>query len=203
MIQPALAFFNHVLNQHPVVRAELAQFAGRRVALSLPPLTLSGVVTDDGCLAYSVGEPEATVRVKPVAALLAQAGRTPSFSDLDLLGDVALAQCFGRLVGRLRWFPVEDLSDWVGDIAAHRIEGWVRRAVGFKGAVAMRTLDSGIEYLRDEAPLMAHKRDVKQFVEAVDILRDDVARLEKRLARLEAVSAFREDSGSLADKLCG
>ncbi|TDR73518.1 ubiquinone biosynthesis accessory factor UbiJ [Paludibacterium purpuratum] len=203
-MQPILALFNHILGQHPEVRAELAELAGRRVALAMPPMTLSGVITDVGLLAASAGEPEATVRVKPLAALSAQwSGRVPDFSDLELAGDNELAQRFGHLAGQLRWLPVEDLSGLLGDAAAHRIEGWLRRSAGFKGAVAWRVLDSWIEHLRDEMPLLTHKRDVERFVAAVDALRDDAARLEKRLARLEAERGSRSEPASPAVTPCG
>ncbi|MBV8047139.1 MAG: sterol-binding protein [Paludibacterium sp.] len=186
-MQPVLALFNHVLGQYPALRAELAELAGRRVALALPPIAVSGVITAEGWLAASAGEPEATVRVKPVAALTAQwAGRTPDFADLELSGDAELAQRFGHVAGQLRWLPVEDLSRVLGDAGAHRVEGWARGLAGFKGEVAARLMDSWIEHLRDEVPLLANKRDVEHFVAAVDTLRDDAERLEKRLARLEA-----------------
>ena len=46
-----IAAFNHLLNQHPAVRAELAAHAGRRIAVALPPLQVAGVLTDEGWLA--------------------------------------------------------------------------------------------------------------------------------------------------------
>ncbi|BEV72035.1 hypothetical protein THUN1379_15170 [Paludibacterium sp. THUN1379] len=193
-MQPALALFNHVLNQHPAVRAQLAELAGRRVALQLPPLSMAGVITDEGWLAASEGEPEAIVAVRPLAALVAQwRGRTPEFADLQLHGDAQLAQRFGHLIGSLRWLPVEDLSRVVGDVAAHRLEGWALQAADFSQQVGSRLLESWVEQLREEAPLLARRRDVEQFVTAVDTLRDDAARLEKRLARLEAASLSRSE----------
>jgi ubiquinone biosynthesis protein UbiJ len=40
------------------------------------------------------------------------------------------------------------------------------------------------EYWQEEQPLIAKKRHVEKFIQEVDQLRDDVARLEKRLAKL-------------------
>jgi ubiquinone biosynthesis accessory factor UbiJ len=40
-------------------------------------------------------------------------------------------------------------------------------------------------YWTDEQPLIANKQDVERFVCEVDTLRDDVARLEKRLEQME------------------
>lgn len=187
-----LALFNHLLGQHPAVRAELAGLAGRRVALELPPVTISGVVTDDGWLAATTGEPECRVRVSPAAALAAQcAGRAPAFADLAFAGDIDLAQRFARLTGRLRWLPVEDLSRLVGDVAAARLDAVAQRALAGGRDSAARLADSLVEYWRDEVPLLASRQDVEAFVTAVDALRDDAERLEKRLVRLESSGSGR------------
>lgn len=180
------AAFNHILNQHPVLRARLARHAGRRLALKLPPLEAAGVVTDEGWLAACEGEPEARVVVRHAAALAALSGRPPAMSDVVLEGDAELAADFGRLVSELSWDAGEDLSRLLGDAAAHRVETLARGLLGFKGQVALRLLDNWVEHLRDEAPLLARRGDVARFVADVDALRDDAERAEKRLSRLEA-----------------
>jgi ubiquinone biosynthesis protein UbiJ len=183
----AVALFNHLLAQQPEVRVGLAALAGRRVALSIAPFAVAGVLTEDGWLAASPGEPEATLAVAPLAALAAQlSGRAPGFDSLTLSGDRELAQGFAHLAAQLRWLPVEDVARLCGDVAANRIEGAVRRIAGVKGAIVWRLADNWLEHLREESPLLARSRDVQQFTTAVDTLRDDVERLEKRLRRLEA-----------------
>lgn len=180
------AAFNHLLNQHPAVRAELAAHAGRRIAIVLPPLSVRGVVTEEGWLAGGEGEAEATIRLKHAAALAAASGRDPALSDVSLEGDAALASAIGALVSRLRWHASEDVSRLVGDAAAQRLENLARGALGFKAQLAWRLAENWVEHLREEAPLVAGKRQVAGFVDGVDRLRDDAERLEKRLARLEA-----------------
>lgn len=184
-----IAAFNHLLNQHPAVRAELAQHAGRRIGISLPPFDLSGVVTSDGWLAACEGEPEARLRLKHGVALAQLSGREPAMADIVLEGDTELAANVGRIVRQLQWDATEDLSRVVGDVAAHRVQGWVRGLFGIKGEIGGRLLESWIEHLREEAPLLAKKTDVEAFVSAVDTLREDADRFEKRLALLEARAA--------------
>lgn len=186
-----IALFNHLLAQQPEVRAGLAALAGRRVALEIAPLRVSGVLTEAGWLAESTGMPEATLRVAPLAALAAQlTGRAPGFDALALEGDRQLAQAFAHEAGRLRWLPVEDLSRLVGDAAAHRIEGAVRRVAGLKGEIVWRLADNWLDHVREEAPLLARARDIQHFTSAVDALRDDVERFEKRLRRLETARGY-------------
>jgi ubiquinone biosynthesis protein UbiJ len=182
-----LALFNHVLNQHPALCAALAVHAGRRVALSLGPVELAGVVTPQGWLAETSGMPEASISVRPWAALQAQwSGQAPGFDDLSFAGDAALAESVAQVLGQLRWEPADDLARLFGDTVAHRIERGVQAAVGFKGQIAWRIVESWVEHWRDESPLLARKLDIEHYMTAVDSLRDDSERLEKRIERLEA-----------------
>ncbi|AXK40790.1 ubiquinone biosynthesis accessory factor UbiJ [Crenobacter cavernae] len=182
----SIAVFNHLINQHPVLRAELATRAGRRVAVRLPPLSVEGVITEEGWLAACEGEPEATVRLKHGAAISTLTGREPALSDVLLEGDAELASLVARVIAKLKWDATEDASRLVGDAAAHRLETVVKGVLGFKGAVGWRLAENWLEHLREEAPLLAKKHDVNRFVAEVDALRDDIERCDKRLARLEA-----------------
>ena len=49
---------------------------------------------------------------------------------------------------------------------------------------AVNFAEMAAEYWQEESPLIAKKRHVEDFVKKVDVLRDDVERLEKRLAKL-------------------
>ena len=155
------------------------------MALVSEPFSLRGVVTAEGWLAGCQGEPEATVRVRMAAALLARlSGRAPTFDDLTLDGDMALAQSVGRLLGRLRWVPADDLSRVFGDVAAHRIDSLVRSTVGLEDLPGV-CWKSWIEYWREETQVLAKKTDVEHLMTVIDTLRDDTERFEKRLLRLE------------------
>lgn len=188
-MQISLLAFNHLLGQHPGVRAELAAHAGRRVAITLPPLTVSGVITDAGFLAACQGSPEATVRLSHGAVLTALSGQPAGMGNVAFDGDGVLASSLAALLSRLHWDAEEDLSRIVGDSVAHRVGRTVRSALGVKGEIGGRLLEGWIEHLRDEVPLLARRQDVAQFVAAVDTLRDDSERLQKRLAHLEALAS--------------
>lgn len=184
---PSLSLFNHLLNQHPDLCRQLAPHAGRRVALVLGPVSVSGVITDTGWLAESACEPEATVRVRALAALQAQwLRKSPGFDDLVFEGDSRLAEVLAQVLGQLRWEPADDLSRLFGDVVAHRIETGIQSATDLQAQIFGRSLENWLEYWREESPLLARKSDVEQYMKAVDRLRDDSERLEKRLARLEA-----------------
>ncbi|QEL54193.1 ubiquinone biosynthesis accessory factor UbiJ [Chromobacterium paludis] len=181
-----IAAFNHLLNQHPARRAELARFAGRRVAIALPPLHVAGVVTDEGWLAACEGEPEARLRLRHGVLFSHLSGQAPQLADIALEGDAELAAALGRIIGQLQWHAGEDLSRVFGDVAAQRIETLARGLFGFKGQLAFRLADNWMEHLREDGAMLAGRHRVGRFVAEVDQLRDDADRLDKRLARLEA-----------------
>lgn len=196
-MQALIALFNHLLNQHPTVRAKLAGFCGRRIALQVAPLTIAGVITPEGWLAQCNGTPEATIAIRPLAVVSAQwSKRIPEFSDLAFAGDMALAESVGQILSGLRWVPAEDLSRVVGDVLAHRIDRGTRALLALNDQVAWRVIDRWLEYWREESPLLPRKLDVEQYIQAVDQLRDDCERLDKRLNRLESQSSSPLNQGS-------
>lgn len=180
-----IAVFNHLLSQAPEVRTELAQFAGRRVAWVIPPITVRGVITAEGWLANCQGEAEATIRLNHAAVLAAAMGGEPLMTDVVLEGDSELGRHIGQLSRGLSWHWVDDLSRLVGDIAANRIDLGLRRAASTCGEVSGRLVESWFDYITEEIPLLASRYEVESFVVAVDRLRDDTERCDKRLALLE------------------
>ncbi|EIF80180.1 hypothetical protein BP354A_2629, partial [Burkholderia pseudomallei 354a] len=100
-------------------------------------------------------------------------------------GDAEFATQIAKLAEHLRWEPEEDLSSVVGDAAAHRIATVVRSA----GARARRTgrnvLDSIAEYWLDENPQVVRKSALADFDAGLARARDTLARVEKRIERLE------------------
>ncbi|KIA81255.1 ubiquinone biosynthesis accessory factor UbiJ [Chromobacterium amazonense] len=189
-----IAAFNHLLNQHPARRAELARFVGRRVAIALPPLHVAGVITAEGWLAACEGEPEAKLVLRHGVLFSHLSGQAPQLSDIALEGDAELAAALGRIIGQLQWHASEDLSRVFGDVAAQRIETLARGLFGFKGQLAFRLADNWLEHLREDGAVLAGRHQVGRFVQDVDKLRDDAGRLDKRLERLEAALNHKQNS---------
>ena len=86
-----------------------------------------------------------------------------------------------RDAGRARPEPEEELSRFVGDAAAMRIVGFVRLSASHWRELAERMLDNGANYIVTENPMVAGRDEVAAFVQDVARLRDDVARIEKRI----------------------
>ena len=104
--------------------------------------------------------------------------------SLDLTGDAYTAQAFQELLGFAKPEIEEELSNVIGDVAAHRA-GESARGVGNWARDARRTLGSNIrEYLQEESREVPSRYELERFVKQVGSLRDDVARLEARLKRM-------------------
>lgn len=105
---------------------------------------------------------------------------------VDLAGDAELAQQFQHLLRYGRPDLEEELSGVVGDVVAHSI-GDIARNVGRWGKDARETLRQNVsEYLQEESRAVPSRYETDLFRKRVESLRDDVARCEARLKRLEA-----------------
>ena len=111
--------------------------------------------------------------------------------SLELTGDAEVAQAFQKLLGYGKPDIEEELSGIIGDVAAHRL-GELARSVGNWGREAGSTLRQNIsEYLQEERRDVPSRYEIEAFTRHVDALRDDVARFEARLRRLERTGAVR------------
>ena len=159
---------NALLARETWARERLAPFAGQGFQLHLPlaaPFTL--VVAPGGRL-----EPGDA----PAAAIVTPGGIT---------GDSALADELRYLRRHLRPDVEEELSRFVGDIAAHRIVSTARALDGWARDAVTRTAQGAAEYWTEESPLLASRVKVEGFVRDVNALREAVDRIEQRIERLE------------------
>ena len=73
-----------------------------------------------------------------------------------------------------------------GDIAAHRMTGTAQAMGQWARMSGENLVRSFTEYWTEERPAVAATNDLSRFATDVDLLRDDLARLEKRISRLVA-----------------
>ena len=115
-----------------------------------------------------------------------------AWREIDITGDTDLASAIHHVARNLRWDAEEDLSRVFGDIVAHRMAEAGRTLQRWGTQAADNTARSFTEYWTEEEPLIASRRDLDEFGRAVDELRDDAARLEKRIERLTGFPPSRE-----------
>ena len=183
---PAATAINHVLRSMPLAMERLRKYAGRTVAVQVGPFAPAFTIQTTGevTAALPTATRDLTVRISPalLPRLLAQDGA--AYRDIEMEGDMELAHEISFLSRHVTWDVEEDLSTWVGDIAAHRIVATLRGLGRWGREAALRGAQGAAEYWTEESPLIASRVKVGDFVRAVDTLRDDVERLEKRIDRL-------------------
>lgn len=104
---------------------------------------------------------------------------------VELTGDAELAIEFQNMLRYGRPDLEEELSAVVGDVVAHTI-GDFARDVGRWGEDARSVLRQNVgEYLQEESRAVPSRYETDKFRKQVESLRDDVARFEARLKRLE------------------
>jgi len=104
-----------------------------------------------------------------------------ALADIRSEGNAALLAEIFFLFRNLRWDAADDLSRVAGDIASERIVLGVQSAQQQLLSSAQNFSQAAAEYLTEERPLLAKPRLVYAFMQQVDSLRDDTARLEQRI----------------------
>lgn len=182
----AAAAINHLLRAASWARDELGRHAGKTARFEVIPLAVSLTVLDGGAVA--VAAPGAavavTIRLTPGLMLRLAARDETAWQEIEFAGDADFGAALNRVARNLRWDVEEDLSRVFGDIAAHRMAETGRTLRRWGEQAAENTARSFAEYWTEEQPLIAGARDLEEFSRGVDQLRDDAARLEKRLERL-------------------
>ncbi|MDP1863637.1 MAG: hypothetical protein Q8K52_07015 [Thiobacillus sp.] len=178
---------NHLLLQSPGATEALLRHAGCSVRFDLTLKQFDFRIADDGCFSESITDtPDAVIR--PTPALLT---RLPFFGrealrHAEYSGDPALLATLDRVFKQLNWDVEADLAPLVGDMAAHRLHALGREMLAGVTQAVSALSHNASEYLVEEAELMARTVDVTRFNRDVDVLDDDVARLDARLRLLEA-----------------
>ena len=179
---------NHLLRANHWARESLKPYSSKTVSVRCPPFSASLRIVDSGEVtpAAAGATPDATLSVTPGLLLRMATRDDTAWRDIAIEGDPALAGAVHHLWRHLRWDAEEDLSRVFGDIAAHRMTG-TAQAMGQWALMSGENLvRSFTEYWTEERPAVAATNDLSRFATDVDLLRDDLARLEKRISRLAA-----------------
>lgn len=182
---PAAAL-NHLLDQSGWALQRLAGFAGKTARFNIAPFSFAYTIQPDGTLraADKNSSADASFIISPSLLPRLALHDETAFTQIQSSGDTALLAEIFYLSRHLRWDAAEDISRVTGDIAAER---FVRLAETGHQQIRDSALNFSLalaEYWTEERPLLAKSSQINNFVQQVDALRDDVARLEQRIIRL-------------------
>lgn len=187
MFTPAAsASINHLLRSNSWAQERLKPFADKTARFECPPFTLALTVMQNGEVATAAAQTAAdvTITMSPGLLLRVLARDETAWTDIKIGGDTGFATAINHVWRNLRWDAEEDLSRVFGDIAAHRMAQSGRTLGQWGRQSADNLLHALAEYWTEEQPLIASKFEIEQFNREVDALRDDLARIEKRLEQL-------------------
>ncbi len=195
--KPFAAAVNHLLARETWARERLAPYAGKTARLTFSSIVLTLAVESDG---YLSAVDEIDARVADVALAIGpdalpafmQGGQAAVMKHVKIEGDAEFATQLAKLAEHLRWEPEEDLAKLIGDAPAYRA-GQIVRSAGEHALRAGRNLrDSIAEYLLDENPQLVRRAALDAFNAELARARDALARVEKRIERLEQRTPSRQ-----------
>jgi ubiquinone biosynthesis protein UbiJ len=192
---------NRNLPRSPRARELLESLSGRRLEIELRgtgarfSIESAGVVLRIRAGALppvsggAVDSPPPDARVSgSLLALLALAGSDPEAvirrGDVEFGGDAEVAQRFRELARLLRPDLEEELSRWVGDAPAHQAARFAKFALEFGRRAITTGARNVAEYLSHESLDLVSAAEAESFFRDIGQLREDVDRLEARIALL-------------------
>ena len=203
--KPFAAAVNHLLARETWARERLAPYAGKTARLACAPVVLTLLVQPDGYLAavdaHDAQQVDVTLSVSADAlAAYLQGGQAAVMKHVKIDGDAEFATTLGKLAEHLRWEPEEDLAQWIGDAPASRVASLARAAAAQAGRTGRNLVDSLAEYLLDENPQLVRRAALDGFNAELSRARDALARVEKRVERLEQQQQARSGAPSRATR---
>ena len=183
LIVPAL---NHLIKKENWAKQRLLLYSGTQLQISAGLILIQLSINGEGL--FDLGDETRTADV--VLSLPGDAptkflfDRNALFASVKISGSADLAETLAFVFRNLGWDIEEDLASVLGDIPARRLTLTGAKIGdqlqnGFK-----RAAENVAEFATEDSRLLAPKREISDFCQSIDQLRDDAARLEKRIKQL-------------------
>ncbi|MCY4153769.1 MAG: SCP2 sterol-binding domain-containing protein [Gammaproteobacteria bacterium] len=186
---------NNLLRRDPETLGKLAGLSGKVIRVELlntaQPITslhleTHGIRIETG----GAGEGDVLIRGTPLNLLAylrtAGTGRAAVSSNLEIRGDLGLAQEVQRLLRGFEIDPEEQLARLLGDTLARKTANLARAGADFLRQLQHKVELDVSEYALYETETLPDRDEIERFNHAVDELRDDVERLKQRVYRLSS-----------------
>ena len=189
LLRPVAVLINRQIATSTPARELCVELEGRVVAVRVRDSALAAYfhVHSDRIDLTGVKDEDPDVVITGSLLSLAKLGGSGAIEairdgSVELHGDARTAQAFQLLLFHGKPDLEEELAGIIGDSAAHGIGEFSRRFKSW-GEDAARTMSQNVgEYLQEESDAVPSRGEMAQFRKDVGRLRDDVARLEARLA---------------------
>ena len=183
-----------MLSDYPAARLRLQVHHGKLIAAQIGPVETRLRITRDGEMelagetgaASAVQTPDVSFTVS-TSLLVRLATKDPAaISQILVTGDSELAATLTDIARNIEWDIEADLSRVVGDVVAHRVVASANRARAWQIEAGQRLTANMAEYLTEERQAFTTARELEQLTRQNETLRDDIARLDGRVARIKS-----------------
>lgn len=186
---------NLVLKQDPATLEKLSALQDKVIAFEITDLevTLFLLPHANGIQVHYLYQGQADTTLQgsvPALISMSTGDSTESFfsGEVRIKGDIELGQRFKRIFDQLDFDWEEILSSYTGDLIAFKAGNLIRDfSTWSKDAFNILKLDAR-EYIQDEGQLSPQSGELEVFTKNISQLRDDSARLEARITRLQNLS---------------
>lgn len=190
---PVIRFFNRVLSDYPAARQRLRAHDGKVIAAQVGPVQTRMRITTEGEMelvgdtSVAISAPGADVSLTiPLSLLSGLATKeATALRQIEFTGDSELAATLSNIARNIEWDIEADLSRVVGVVAAHRIIDTAQRARAWQTDARQRFTANVAEYLTEERQAFVVTRELENLAQQNETLRDDIARLNARLAKMQ------------------
>jgi ubiquinone biosynthesis protein UbiJ len=190
MFQPLEALLNRGIRASTDAARRCRALEGSSFRIELDGLGLGLTLVSRGDSLQLSAQGEADARLSGTPGALARLAAT---GDEGLLrsravrisGDPLVARDFRDLITLAAPDFEEELARLVGDIAARQVGNFLRGVSGWGLDSADRLSRNVAEYLQEESRDLPARAELEAFLDQVDDLAADLARLEARIRRLE------------------
>lgn len=180
---------NGYLRLDPEGCEQFSTLTGKGVAIELQGLGTYYIFPEANGLRLETSHAtlvDVTISGSPLALLkLLQSQGYPLPSGVQITGDLEVAQAFQNKIKNMDIDWEEQLSHFAGDVIAHSVGNMVRSVIHWGKEAISSVRQTTTEYIQEEIRHLPPRQEIKDFMRDVDIIRNDLERLEARIKRLE------------------
>lgn len=187
MLKPIISkVLRHLIAQNNWAKHTLINHAGKVLQFEVSPIKAHLIVMEDGTLAVASDSlsADASIKISLANALKMLAKIDSVRNELVIIGDNEFASEVGKVLSGLSWDVEEDLSHLIGESAAYESVKFAKTTCEEMKQQMLNVTEIFIDYWQEERPMLAKKYHVENFNQVVDVLRNDVARLDKKIEKL-------------------
>lgn len=180
------ALINHLLLQQPELQQALSTLTGRSLRVTALGINTDMHIRDDGFVEEPPPDNTIECHISIAASTWGKMLQGEAFGvgDVSITGDAELAMRLLPILGQLRYEPYVDASRLFGNTIASYLDNQGKQWAQTTKQVVSRFEGEVRDFMQERSAPVVSQQQWQQHSEAIDALRDDVARLQARLQRL-------------------